>query len=435
MAEKSSFFNSIAGDRMYQASDFASYFNSLITNGVFPNPSTNLQIISNDDMTATVKVGKAWINGYVYINDSDLILPIEVADGILNRIDRIVIRFDTVGRLISTVVKKGTFASSPVAPTLVRDADFYELGIADIYIVNGATSIVQGDITDVKEVLGVDVAANLLVKIDDNTAALATHSADYTRNPGYAVDTGVANAYVVTLNPAPTAYVDGMRVMVKIVHSNTLTTCTLNVNGLGVKTLYKAIGTLFIGDIQINNMYELIYSAALGAFMLVGGDLDAIKLGGVAASGYATAAQGTKADNAIPLSQKGTVGGVASYDAVATSLAEIATKLINESGSNANGRYIKFEDGTLICENESFALTYNATPTFADTWTYPSGFNSLPTVLATLNGGNSTSGTKTDITNITYITKTTTSVQIQAYGTLDSGWVVRVDVLAIGRWK
>ena len=227
MAEKSSFFNSIAGDRMYQASDFASYFNSLITNGVFPNPSTNLQIISNDDMTATVKVGKAWINGYVYINDSDLILPIEVADGILNRIDRIVIRFDTVGRLISTVVKKGTFASSPVAPTLVRDADFYELGIADIYIVNGATSIVQGDITDlrmnttycgwvnsliqadtttllnqyesefagkevefedafntwftdVKAVLGGDVAANLLVKIDDNTSLITNLDASVT---------------------------------------------------------------------------------------------------------------------------------------------------------------------------------------------------------------------------------------------------------------
>ncbi|MGH4125286.1 MAG: hypothetical protein ACREV6_20405 [Clostridium sp.] len=40
--EKSSFFNSVEGDRKYKASDFASYFNSLLTNGVFPNPSTNL---------------------------------------------------------------------------------------------------------------------------------------------------------------------------------------------------------------------------------------------------------------------------------------------------------------------------------------------------------------------------------------------------------
>ena len=150
MSEKSSFFDSIEDDRLYNSADFAEFFNSFITNGVFPNPSTNLQVLSNDDMTVTVKAGKAWINGYVYINDSDLILPIEVADGVLNRIDRIVVQFNTVGRAINAVVKKGTFASSPVAPALVRDADFYELGIADIYIVNGATSIVQGDITDLR---------------------------------------------------------------------------------------------------------------------------------------------------------------------------------------------------------------------------------------------------------------------------------------------
>lgn len=148
--EKSSFFNSVAGDRKYQAADFASYFNSLITNGVFPNPGTNLQVISNNNMTVTVKAGKAWINGYVYINDSDLILPIDVADGVLNRIDRIVVRFDTVGRLISTVVKKGTFASSPVAPVLQRDADKYELGIGDILISAGVITIVQGNITDLR---------------------------------------------------------------------------------------------------------------------------------------------------------------------------------------------------------------------------------------------------------------------------------------------
>lgn len=148
--ERSSFFNSVNGDRKYKASDFAEFFNSLLTNGVFPNPSTNLQVISNSNMTVTVKSGKAWINGYCYINDSDLILPIAVADGVLNRIDRIVLRMDTVGRAINAVVKKGTFASSPVAPVLQRDADAYELGIADIYIAAGATNIIQANIIDLR---------------------------------------------------------------------------------------------------------------------------------------------------------------------------------------------------------------------------------------------------------------------------------------------
>lgn len=148
--EKSSFFNSINGDRRYKASDFAEFFNSLVTNGVFPNPSTNLQVIANNDMTITLKAGKAWIDGHVYINTSDLILAIDTADGVYNRIDRLVLRLDTVGRTINAVVKKGTFASDPVAPTLQRDADIYELGIADIYIGKGAIGIAQANITDLR---------------------------------------------------------------------------------------------------------------------------------------------------------------------------------------------------------------------------------------------------------------------------------------------
>ncbi|MBU3176098.1 hypothetical protein KPL47_06915 [Clostridium estertheticum] len=148
--EKSSFFNSVAGDRKYKASDFANYFNSLVTNGVFPNPSTNLQVITNNNMTITIKAGKAWINGYVYILDTDLILPIAVADGILNRIDRIVVKFNTTVRAINAVVKSSATATSPSAIALQRDADVYELGIADIFIGKGVTNIIQANITDLR---------------------------------------------------------------------------------------------------------------------------------------------------------------------------------------------------------------------------------------------------------------------------------------------
>ena len=146
--EKSSFFNSVAGDRKYDAGMFATYFNSFISNGVFPNPGTNLQVIANNNMTVTVSIGKGWINGYFYLNDAILILPIEVADGILNRIDRIVVQFNTVARSITAKVKKGTFASAPVAPTLQRDADAFELALADVYVGAGVVSIVGANVTD-----------------------------------------------------------------------------------------------------------------------------------------------------------------------------------------------------------------------------------------------------------------------------------------------
>lgn len=149
--EKSSFFNSVNGDRRYKANDFAEYFNSLITNGIFPNPATNLQVMANNNnMTVTLKLGKAWINGYIYINTDDLILNVAVADGVLNRIDRVVLRMDTTQRKIYAYVKKGVFASTPVASTLQRDADAYELALADIYVSKGAVNIVQANVTDVR---------------------------------------------------------------------------------------------------------------------------------------------------------------------------------------------------------------------------------------------------------------------------------------------
>lgn len=154
--ERSSFFNAeLKGeeyDRVYLAEDYARYFASFIGNGVFPTPSTNLQVVSDGTtMNLTLKQGKAWINGYFYENTEDLSLSIDVADGVLNRIDRVVLRLDFVNREIKAYVKKGEFSSSPVAPTLQRDADMYELGIADIKINKGITKLVQADITDLRQ--------------------------------------------------------------------------------------------------------------------------------------------------------------------------------------------------------------------------------------------------------------------------------------------
>ena len=150
MAEKSGFFNSVNGDRKYKADFFAEYFASFIGNGIFPNPSTSLQAISNANMTVTINFGKAWINGYYYFNDSNLVLAIDTADGVLNRIDKIVLQFDTLNRNINLKVKKGVFATNPTAPVLQRDANVYELGLADIYVGKGALSITQSNITDLR---------------------------------------------------------------------------------------------------------------------------------------------------------------------------------------------------------------------------------------------------------------------------------------------
>lgn len=146
--EKSSFFNSISGDRRYKAEEWAEYFASFIANGVFPNPSTGLQVLASNSMIITVNTGKAWINGYFYFNTSNLTITLDNADGVLNRIDRIVVRWDLQDRVISVQVKKGTYSATPSAAAIQRDADAYELVLADVYVGAGVVSVSQANITD-----------------------------------------------------------------------------------------------------------------------------------------------------------------------------------------------------------------------------------------------------------------------------------------------
>ena len=154
--EKSSFFNAHLEngvyDRTYQAEDFAKYFSTFIGNGVFPNPSTNCQVIANDNMTIKLQPGLAWINGYLYQNTDELQLTVDPADGVLNRQDRVVLRLDFVNREIKAYVLKGEYTSSdtPHAPELTRTADIYELGLAQIDVMAGVTKITQSAINDVR---------------------------------------------------------------------------------------------------------------------------------------------------------------------------------------------------------------------------------------------------------------------------------------------
>lgn len=151
-----SFFNAILDpegnpDRAFDANDFSKYFGTLIKNGIFPNPSSNFQIMGDqNNMTVKAEAGLAWIDGHLAYDDSVYILKIDTAESVLDRIDRIVLRLDTLERCIKWVVKKGDFSGNPTPKPLQRDADAYEIAIADVRVNHGATSITQSAITDLR---------------------------------------------------------------------------------------------------------------------------------------------------------------------------------------------------------------------------------------------------------------------------------------------
>ena len=148
MAIKSGMFNSVNRDRVYKAEDFASYFASFIGDGVFPNPSTGLQVTAGTGMNLILKPGRGWCKGYYLVNDADHTITLDTAEPVLKRIDRIVMQLNYLLRTMTIVVKKGVYASSPKPQDVVRNSDMYELVLADVLVNNGVVQINQGNITD-----------------------------------------------------------------------------------------------------------------------------------------------------------------------------------------------------------------------------------------------------------------------------------------------
>jgi len=86
----------------------------------------------------------------------------------------------------------------------------------------------------------------------------------------YGVDTGIADAYLVTVSATYlTSYTDGMCVKVKALNANT-GAATINVNSLGVKTIVRPDGTaLQANDIVSGQAFEITYNATSGKFQLM----------------------------------------------------------------------------------------------------------------------------------------------------------------------
>lgn len=150
MAEMSFPYGSVNHDRRYKSNDFRNYYALFIGNGVFYNNSSALKVVEGGGMTVMLSIGNAFIEGVGYRNTSALAIKLDTADGALSRIDRVVIRNDYKKRDTYAAVLKGSYSAQPQAPALTRNADAYEIAVADVLVAKGAVSVTQADITDTR---------------------------------------------------------------------------------------------------------------------------------------------------------------------------------------------------------------------------------------------------------------------------------------------
>lgn len=151
MALTSGFFNSLSGDRKYNADQFNAIFDGILNDGVLyvmdlfrVTPGTGLQVL--------VGTGRAWFNQTWTLNDAAYPINLAVADPSLARKDAIVLEVNknTSVRANSLKVIKGTPSTSPSNPTTNSPTDplCAHHVIAYVTVPAGATSIVAENITN-----------------------------------------------------------------------------------------------------------------------------------------------------------------------------------------------------------------------------------------------------------------------------------------------
>jgi len=148
--EKSGFFNSLGGDRVYDAGDFAAFYGDLFTNGVFYESDMSLKVTPSGAMAVNVAAGSAWINGYRYFNTSTMTLALFPSSASYSRIDRIVLRWSLLDRSIRLAVLKGEDSTAPVPMELSRTPDVWEICLADVSVPVGSGIVQETSILDTR---------------------------------------------------------------------------------------------------------------------------------------------------------------------------------------------------------------------------------------------------------------------------------------------
>ena len=149
MSVSSGFFNSLNGDRKYNAEQMSAIFDGLIIDGVFASIGTAFAVKAAGGLTVNVGVGKAWFNHTWTVNDSILPMTAPEAEVLLDRIDAVVLEVNGMESVRENTIKfvKGNPSSAPSRPTLTNEGNVHQYPLCYIYRKYGTAIINQADIT------------------------------------------------------------------------------------------------------------------------------------------------------------------------------------------------------------------------------------------------------------------------------------------------
>lgn len=146
MAVTYGYFDSVGGDRTYNADQMSEYFEGLVSNGVYEDVGNALIVKADTGMKVVVRSGRAIIDCKWLRNTADYQLTIRQSHTTLKRWTAVIIVLDKTNRQMIITTKDGGEAANPGKPSIASN----ELCLAWIYVDNNVTEITQSAITDAR---------------------------------------------------------------------------------------------------------------------------------------------------------------------------------------------------------------------------------------------------------------------------------------------
>lgn len=173
------------------------------TSGVFAANNNAAVAALQNSMAVTVSDGLGWIadaenNGVVWWNDTEkstgakMQLTVDAADGVLDRIDRVIVEWKTTdyADLPEIKILKGTASSAAAAPALTNNTTVRQLSLAKIFVAAGTTSIAASMITD--ERLDTSVCGLVTESVTADTSVINAQFAELLLRLQTAIDQAIS---------------------------------------------------------------------------------------------------------------------------------------------------------------------------------------------------------------------------------------------------
>ena len=139
------FYNSVNGDRVYDADSFEYLLKKFFTTGVFTG---DCAVSATSGMGVQMAAGYCNIDGKVKFYANPVSLSLTTANPTYDRIDTVVIERNDTDRAFHVKAVTGSASATSAATAPVRSAGLYQIVLAEIYVTAGAVSITQANITD-----------------------------------------------------------------------------------------------------------------------------------------------------------------------------------------------------------------------------------------------------------------------------------------------